>query len=393
MGWRRAVSSPSPAASTGPTSTRWPRSPGARRTRWWHCSPRGPLTATVMGFSPGFAYLEGLPSPLDRVPRRPRPRPAVPAGSVADRQRPRRRLSHGVARRLAPDRTHRLSLVLRGGPALRRAGAGRPGPLHRGRRGRPRRTRAGGAAGVVPAAGRPHRLRGRGAGPAGRRAGRRAAGRRRGRCPGRRPGRPGVVRPGQPAGGERGAGGHARAHGGRDAAALPRRVPRGGGRRRARGPRRRQPGAGRTTPALGRGPGARRRSPARRMPQLPVGGRRVPRARVVREQRQRRADRARRRPADRGGRAACRCVDATARGPPLGGLGHRRRHLVAGGAARRPRPARRAVRRRRAGAARRGGLRGGAGVEPGRPPPPGGAGCARAAERAAAGEGSTPRAS
>jgi KipI family sensor histidine kinase inhibitor len=43
----------------------------------------GPLTASVMGFSPGFAYLEGLPSPLDRVPRRDRPRPAVPAGSVA----------------------------------------------------------------------------------------------------------------------------------------------------------------------------------------------------------------------------------------------------------------------------------------------------------------------
>jgi KipI family sensor histidine kinase inhibitor len=43
----------------------------------------GPLTASVIGFSPGFAYLEGLPSPLDRVPRRARPRPAVPAGSVA----------------------------------------------------------------------------------------------------------------------------------------------------------------------------------------------------------------------------------------------------------------------------------------------------------------------
>lgn len=43
----------------------------------------GPLTATVLGFSPGFAYLEGLPSPLDRVPRRARPRPVVPAGSVA----------------------------------------------------------------------------------------------------------------------------------------------------------------------------------------------------------------------------------------------------------------------------------------------------------------------
>ena len=43
----------------------------------------GPLTAAVLGFSPGFAYLEGLPSPLDRVPRRPRPRSVVPAGSVA----------------------------------------------------------------------------------------------------------------------------------------------------------------------------------------------------------------------------------------------------------------------------------------------------------------------
>jgi biotin-dependent carboxylase-like uncharacterized protein len=42
-----------------------------------------PLIVSVMGFSPGFAYLEGLPSPLDRVPRRPRPRPVVPAGSVA----------------------------------------------------------------------------------------------------------------------------------------------------------------------------------------------------------------------------------------------------------------------------------------------------------------------
>jgi KipI family sensor histidine kinase inhibitor len=43
----------------------------------------GPLTAAVVGFSPGFAYLGGLPSPLDRVPRRSRPRPVVPAGSVA----------------------------------------------------------------------------------------------------------------------------------------------------------------------------------------------------------------------------------------------------------------------------------------------------------------------
>ncbi len=43
----------------------------------------GPLTVSVVGFSPGFAYLDGLPGPLQRVPRRSSPRPAVPAGSVA----------------------------------------------------------------------------------------------------------------------------------------------------------------------------------------------------------------------------------------------------------------------------------------------------------------------
>ncbi len=42
-----------------------------------------PLTVAVMGFAPGFAYLEGLPAALARVPRRDRPRAAVPAGSVA----------------------------------------------------------------------------------------------------------------------------------------------------------------------------------------------------------------------------------------------------------------------------------------------------------------------
>ncbi|MGA2305123.1 MAG: carboxyltransferase domain-containing protein [Acidimicrobiales bacterium] len=43
----------------------------------------GPLTVAVVGFSPGFAYLAGLPAALRRVPRRSRPRPSVPAGSVA----------------------------------------------------------------------------------------------------------------------------------------------------------------------------------------------------------------------------------------------------------------------------------------------------------------------
>jgi KipI family sensor histidine kinase inhibitor len=41
------------------------------------------LTAAVIGFSPGFAYLEGLPAPLRDVPRRAWPRATVPAGSVA----------------------------------------------------------------------------------------------------------------------------------------------------------------------------------------------------------------------------------------------------------------------------------------------------------------------
>ena len=45
------------------------------------CATR--LTVSVMGFSPGFAYLDGLPDALAAVPRRDRPRPAVPAGSVA----------------------------------------------------------------------------------------------------------------------------------------------------------------------------------------------------------------------------------------------------------------------------------------------------------------------
>ena len=42
-----------------------------------------PFTVEVVGFSPGFAYLGGLPPQLERVPRRTRPRPVVPAGSVA----------------------------------------------------------------------------------------------------------------------------------------------------------------------------------------------------------------------------------------------------------------------------------------------------------------------
>jgi len=41
------------------------------------------LTVSFLGFLPGFAYLTGLPGPLASVGRRPTPRTAVPAGSVA----------------------------------------------------------------------------------------------------------------------------------------------------------------------------------------------------------------------------------------------------------------------------------------------------------------------
>jgi KipI family sensor histidine kinase inhibitor len=41
------------------------------------------LRVSVVGFTPGFAYLSGLPKRLRDVPRRASPRPSVPAGSVA----------------------------------------------------------------------------------------------------------------------------------------------------------------------------------------------------------------------------------------------------------------------------------------------------------------------
>ncbi len=41
------------------------------------------LAVAMVGFSPGFAYLTGLPEQLRHIPRRSRPRPSVPGGSVA----------------------------------------------------------------------------------------------------------------------------------------------------------------------------------------------------------------------------------------------------------------------------------------------------------------------
>ena len=193
-----------------------------------------PLTAAVVGFSPGFAYLEGLPAPLQRVPRRSRPRPVVPAGSVA--------IANGHAAvypTASPGGWHLVGrtgfplfnaerspyAVLAPGDRVRFSVAGR---------GRSRRARAGGRTAVVPARRTP--------GPSSRSWRRacapwcRTAGAGPSRPSGsRRPARPTRCRStlanrltGNEAGVRR-----ARAHGGRHAAALSRPLPRRGRRRRA----------------------------------------------------------------------------------------------------------------------------------------------------------------
>ena len=222
-----------------------------------------PLTAAVVGFSPGFAYLEGLPSPLDRVPRRPRPRPVVPAGSVA--------IANGQAAVYPTASPGGWHLVGRTGVALfspERAPYAvlAPGDTVR-------FTVAGVDEAVEPdpvvpppwslPAGARTVLEVVAPGLRAVRAGRRAPGRCRGGRPRGRSGRPGVVRAGQPTGRQRGRRRRARTHGGRDPAALPRRVPRGRGGGCAGAQRRRHCRAGRPAPAAGAGPGAPGRSPAR----------------------------------------------------------------------------------------------------------------------------------
>ncbi len=284
-----------------------------------------PLTVAVVGFSPGFAYLGGLPAQFGaRAAARP-PAPGGPRRVGGDRQRARRRLPHGVAGWMESGRPDRLPPLLPGAPALRRAGPRRPGPLHRCRGGRAGRATAGDCATVVGAARGAARVRGRGPGAAGGHTGRWPARRRPGRGPGRRSGRSGVVRAGQSARRQLARRRHARAHGGWDPASLPRSVPCRRRGRRTGCPRGRDPGAARPAAAAGRRSGARGRPPARRLPYLPLGGGRLPRAGVVREQRQRRVDGARRRPARPGGAAARRPLGAPAGGPRQGRLRHRPR--------------------------------------------------------------------
>jgi KipI family sensor histidine kinase inhibitor len=72
-----------PCVFDGPDLDEVARSTGASPDAVVAQLTAGPLSVAVMGFSPGFAYLEGLPEPLRAVPRRDRPRPLVAAGSVA----------------------------------------------------------------------------------------------------------------------------------------------------------------------------------------------------------------------------------------------------------------------------------------------------------------------
>ena len=304
------------------------------------------------------------PSPLQQVPRRSRPRPVVPAGSVA--------IANGHAAVYPTASPGGWHLVGRTGlPSTcarppRRVGAGRPGPLHRGRgvanpprpnrwppRRGPRR----------PAPGPCSRSCARAAGG---RPGRRAPAGRRGR-PGAGPRRPAVVRLANRLSGNA-----------PDSASL---ELTGGGTRlrcldachvavvgatpevRVDGPVERPGSCCPSTPTAARG-----RPPARRMPHRRGGGGRLPRAGVVRERRDGRIDRARPRPA-RGGR--CRAgwrVGATLGdhcrrvAPPTS---TRRRRSGCGLRARTPS----CSRRRRPRASRRR-VRGAAGVEPGRAPLP-----------------------
>ena len=369
-----------------------------RRTRWSALLTAGPLTAAVVGFSPGFAYLDGPAEPAGPGAPAARPRPVVPAGSVA--------IANGHAAVYPTASPGGWHLVGRTGFPLFSRGRALPTPCWR---------RGTGSSFTVAGAGDAGRARtggGRRRGPCRPAPARSSRSWRRGCAPSCRtagggpsprsvspragPADPGVVRrwpTGWPAT-RRGAGTLELTGGGtrlRCLGACHVAVVGAAPEVRVDG----SAGAGRAAAAawragqvleVGRQHGGCRSY-------LAVAGG-VPRARVVREQRQRRADRARRRPAAR--RAPC-CMPERGR-RRSGTISWRAGATdvdarVAGGAARPARPARRAVRGRRAGAARRGGLRGAAGSPTGSGsacgPTPG----APALRSGPAGEGSTPRAS
>jgi KipI family sensor histidine kinase inhibitor len=66
----------------GPDLERIAAAAGLTRERVIELHAGAEYTVAALGFAPGFAYLDSLPTEL-RVPRRDSPRPRVPAGSVA----------------------------------------------------------------------------------------------------------------------------------------------------------------------------------------------------------------------------------------------------------------------------------------------------------------------
>jgi KipI family sensor histidine kinase inhibitor len=72
-----------PCVFDGPDLDEVAEQAGCDRDRVMAHMTAAELTVAVVGFSPGFAYLEGLPGALASIPRRRTPRTVVPAGSVA----------------------------------------------------------------------------------------------------------------------------------------------------------------------------------------------------------------------------------------------------------------------------------------------------------------------
>ena len=312
---------------------------------------------SVVGFSPGFAYLDGLPGPLRAVPRRARPRPVVPAGSVA--------LANGHAAVYPTASPGGWQLVGRTGFPLLSLERPPYAVLAPGDRVLFTAAAAGDLLEPVPPPAPVWTV------PAGARRVLEVV------APGLRAvvqdgGRRGVAAVGVPSAGPADPVSFALANQLVGNAAGSGTLELTGGGTRLRGLaachvaavgaapetlRRRQHGAGRTGRAPGARAGAHGGSAPARMPHLPVGRGRVPRPRGVREQRERRADRARSRAARTEGAPRCRPVDPPARRPPHGGGGHRaRRGRRARGAAGRAGPSSRAIRTRCAGAPGRRGL-------------------------------------
>ena len=292
-----------------------------------------PLTVEVVGFSPGFAYLAGLPAALRHVPRRARPRPSVPAGSVA--------LANGHAAVYPSASPGGWQLIGHTDEPLFTPWTPPYARLTPGDRvrfvrattatghdtGRPTSSAAPIPGAEAPPSGARPGLRGRGARPPVRPAGRGRKGVAALGVPAAGPADPDSFRLANAAGRQPGRRLRPRDHGARPDPALPEPDLRGGRRRLARS----APGRS----ALGAGPrGARhcrpaaaRRSGAGRVPLLRGDGRRLRRSRPARELLQRSAGRPRAR-ADRAGGATVGRPHGAALGRPSarrcpGGCGRR----------------------------------------------------------------------